>query len=240
MEKAMTPADSLPEILERIRSRLDVKFEPLEVDGETLQVLGIDNMPEHLDNLLAKHAIRNPLKDLPLWAKVWPASIVLGRFLRKYETARKTMLELGAGMGVCSLIASRFGFKKIVASDVNKDALDFARANALRNGLENIVSVKFLDVAAPARQLPEPFDFICASELLYLEELHRPLLKFLERNLAPGGKAFFCMDLGRRKSRFEKLAARGFQLESGCIGVKSADENGEERRIYHLIILEAK
>ena len=73
----------LDQILADIRKTFDVDFVPLQLDDGRLEVLNINNMQSHLDGLLARHAIHDPLKDLPLWAKVWPGSFVLGRFLRK-------------------------------------------------------------------------------------------------------------------------------------------------------------
>lgn len=230
--------------LERIRrkyaSKYQVEFDELAVDGQSLRILGIANMAEWLDKLAASGKIANPLRDLPLWAKVWPASIVLGRFVRKYGPQGKSMLEIGGGSGVCSLVASRYGFAKITLTDVNGEALDFARANVEENGLADLIEVKRLDVAAPGLTLPGKVDFICAAEVLYLPALHRPLLRFVERNLAKGGRAFFCVDLKREKKQFEKMAAELFHVQSGCVGVKSHAEEGDGRALYKIIILEAR
>ena len=168
---------------------------------------------------------------------------MLGRFLRKLEPEGKTMLELGGGCGVLSLVASRYGFRHIVTSDIVNDALQFARANVLHNKLQDLIDVCYLDVSRPGKdeRFPEGFDRIVASELLYLDDLHRPLLKFVDRHLAPGGKAVFCTDMARAKPHFAKLAAKTFQVQEGHIGVKSQDADGkEQRRIYVLHILERK
>ena len=233
----------LDQILADIRKTFDVDFVPLQLDDGQLEVLNINNMQSHLDGLLARHAIHDPLKDLPLWAKVWPGSFVLGRFLRKLEPEGKTMLELGGGCGVLSLVASRYGFRHIVTSDIVNDALQFARANVLHNKLQDLIDVCYLDVSRPGKdeRFPEGFDRIVASELLYLDDLHRPLLKFVDRHLAPGGKAVFCTDMARAKPHFAKLAAKTFQVQEGHIGVKSQDADGkEQRRIHALHILERK
>lgn len=232
---------TLENTLQRIRVKFEADFEPLNVDGQNLEVLSIANMPSHLDALISAHKINDPLRDLPLWAKVWPASFVLGRFLRKFEPAGKTLLELGAGMGVCSLVASRHGFERIVVSDISKDALDFAHANILRNNLGHFMEVCHIDVTAAGR-IPHPengFDLVAASEILYLDDLHRPLLKFLDKYLAKNGKALFCIDMARAKPRFKKLASRVFSVREGNIGVKSIDDSGEtQRRVYTILILE--
>lgn len=230
--------DNLETVLKRINKTWDTEFEPLTVDDKSYDLLAIRNMAAHLDKLVASKAIEQPLRDLPLWAKVWPGSIVLGRFLRKYEPAGKTLLEIGCGVGALSLIASAYGFAKIIATDIDNDALDFARVHVLKNKLDQLVTVRQLDVATGVT-LPEQADMIVASELLYLDDLHRPLLKFISRNLKAGGQAFFCTDLARAKPHFQKLAAKQFKTTEGKIGVKAVDEEGvEQRRIYSILIVE--
>lgn len=238
---APSPQNELDRLLAEIRKTFDADFEPLEVDEGTLDVLTVRDMPRHLGALLRRGAIHDPMRDLPLWAKVWPGSFVLGRFLRTQAPEGKRLLEIGAGCAICSIVAARYGFAHIVASDNVADALAFARANVLKNRLEDRIEVRHLDVTAPGQdaRFPQGFDIIAASELLYLDDLHRPLLKFLDRHLAPGGKALFCTDLARAKPRFAKLAAKSFAVQEGKIGVKSRDEDGtEQRRIYTICILE--
>lgn len=237
----MPQTEDIDSLLAAIRATFEVEFEPLQVDESALEVLTIRNMQSHLDGLLQRRAIRDPLKDLPLWAKIWPGSFVLGRLLRKYEPEGKSLLELGAGCGILSMVAARYGFARIVLSDIVEDALRFARANVLRNRLQDRVEVRRVDVTTPGRdpRFSEGFDLIAASEILYLDDLHRPLLKFVGRHLAPGGKALFCTDLARAKPHFAKLAARSFKITEGRIGVKSRDEDDEEqRRVYSILILE--
>jgi predicted nicotinamide N-methyase len=237
----MTPDEELSALLARIRQDFDVAFEPLAVDDSTLEILSIRKMPTYINKLLQRKAVRDPLKDLPLWAKVWPGSFVLGRLLRKYAPEGKSLLELGAGCGVLSLVAARYGFARMVVSDVVEDALRFARANALHNGLGQRLETARVDVTAPGRdpRFPEGFDIIAASELLYLESLHRPLVKFVDRHLAPGGKALFCTDMARAQPHFAKLAAKTFRLTEGHIGVTAHGEDGQDqRRLYSILILE--
>ena len=237
-----TTPSGLDHILATARQRFDVDFEPLDVDGTPLYVLHVRNMTDHIDGLLARKGIRDPLRDLPLWAKVWPASFVLGRYLRKFEPEGKRLLEVGAGCGVTGCIASRYGFAAVCISDVVEDALLFAQANVLRNALQDTVSVRRVDITASGAQgLNGPFDCIAGSEVLYLEDLHRPLLKFTARHLAEDGKAFFCTDVARRQPRFFKLAAREFAVTEHMVGVRSVNEQGEEeRRAYAIHTLERK
>lgn len=228
-------SDCLQDALDRLGASFDISFEPLRIDETMLRVININNMRPYLDRLIARGAIQQPLRDLPLWAKVWPGSLILGRFLRKFSLENKNVLELGCGMGVMSLIAAQYGPARITATDIEPMALDCARANIIANNLSETVSARYLDVAKPDLPKDIKYDVIAASELLYLDELHRPLLRFLKGHLAPGGKAFFCTDILRQKPRFQKLAARIFQLQEGKIGIKSGDS---ERHIYSILILQ--
>ncbi|MBR6468098.1 MAG: methyltransferase, partial [Desulfovibrio sp.] len=82
-------------------------------------------------------------------------------------------------------------------------------------------------------------DLIAASELLYLDSLHRPHLKFLSRHLASGGKAVFCTDMARRKPHFTKLAAKEFKVEEVYAPTKMTDAEGKPtQRLYSLLTLE--
>lgn len=234
-------AAALEPLLAQAALKYEVEFEPLMVDGSPLHILQIRNMRAHLDALVAKGKLVDPLRELPLWAKIWPASFVLGRYLRKFEPAGKRMLELGAGCGVTGLVASRYGFGHVTLSDINDDALLFARINVMRNQLEDRVAVKRVDIAST--RLDEKFDIISASEVLYIEELHRPLLKFLLRHLntAAGGKAVICTDTRRKRSRFFKQAEKDFRVSEQMVGIRSTGDDGEEeRRVFTIHTLEPK
>lgn len=228
-EKMQTNLESL---LAKIGATFDVEFTPLELDSGKFEFLDIKNMKSHLDRLLATNAISDPLRDLPLWAKLWPGSLILGRFLRNFSPQGKALLELGCGMGALGIVASQYGFEHILLTDINEQALDFAQANVLRNNLGNQIAVRRLDVTSPGK-FEGNFDFIAASELLYLDKLHRPLLRFLARHLTPGGKAFFCTDMRRMKPHFKKLAADSFSIQEGGIALK-----GEKKLLFNILIME--
>jgi len=235
----MSDTTHLEMLLDSIREKFDAHFEELVVDDQSLHLLSVSNMQSHLDALLDRRLIKNPLKDLPLWAKVWPASLVLGRFVRRLDPQGKSLLEIGAGCGAGGLIAARYNVSRVLLSDINEDALLFAKANVLKNRLTDTVGVCRVDVCTT--RMEECFDLILASEILYLEELHRPILKFLLHHLAPGGKAVFCTDMARGQKRFFKLAARDFFVQEHTIGVRSTNDEGrEERRAYALHLLEPK
>ena len=236
--------DRLSRLLERIGRRFSVGFHPLGYDGRVLEVLDVANMTQVLDRMLAQKAIRHPLRDLPLWAKIWPGSFVLETYLRKkVQCAGKSLLELGCGQGLLSLLASPLGFSSIVASDVEDEALLFAEANVLKNGLEGHIEVRKIDVTRPGTHpgLKSSVDVIAASEILYLDEVHGPLLNFLERHLAGDGEAVFCTDMARRKPHFAKKAARRFEVQELFLPGTATDKDGERKKhLYSLLVLRKK
>ena len=176
--------DELETLLREIGERFEVDFKPLTFNDSVFEVLDVNNMRQYLDRLVQTKALKNPLKDLPLWAKIWPGSFVLETYLRKkVACAGKSLLELGAGCAVLSILASRLGFSHITASDVEDMALLFARANVLKNNLQEQIDVRHIDVTRPGvcPGLSTDIDVIVASEILYLDDLHKPLLNWTVR-----------------------------------------------------------
>ena len=47
---------------------------------------------------------------LPYWADLWPAAVVLARFIRGLRGEGRSLLELGCGSGVVATAAARAGF----------------------------------------------------------------------------------------------------------------------------------
>ncbi len=232
---------TLEDILTQIKEKYIVEFEKLyDEEQNRLELLTATNMQQHINALVARKSMQNPLKELPLWAKVWPASFVLGSYLRKTcKPHGKTLLELGAGSAVLSCFVARYGFKSIFASDIVTDALLFAKANVLHNNLQDIVTVRTIDIKNSREALKDDtFDIIAASEILYLEELHRPLLKCIDRHLAPGGMAVLCTDITRANPKFFKKAAKMFTVTGHKVAMRTTENEQEEKRHYILCILE--
>lgn len=216
---------NLEDLLAIAKTRYTVEFEPIGAGGVSLDILQITNMQSVLDQLIAQNAINHALKDLPLWAKIWPASIIMGHYMRHKASPDAKLLEVGAGCGVSGLMAAKHGFGKVVVSDINEDALLFSRINALKNGLGDQVSVMRVNVANS--NLPEKFDLVIGAEILYLEDLHRPLLRFIARHLKSGGEGVLVKDYRRKTKSFNKLAEKTFKMEERLIGMKASGPQSE-------------
>ena len=95
----------------------------------------------------------------------------------------KTMLEIGCGLGMVGIAAARAGHR-ITMTELNPDALNFARANALANDCPQI-AIERLDWNAP--HLDGRFDTIVGSETVYKTEDIDGLEAMFDRYLNPGG-----------------------------------------------------
>ena len=65
---------------------------------------------------------------------------VINMFAAKQEAiAGKRVLDMGTGTGVLALLAARFGASEVTASDNNPNAVENARLNVKRFGMEDVV-----------------------------------------------------------------------------------------------------
>ena len=91
------------------------------------QLEGFKNPKIHLEQYKTPGDVAAEL----LWAAASDGNII-----------SKIIADLGTGTGVLAIGASVLGAKKIYAVEVDDEALEIARANARRFGIENIVFIK--------------------------------------------------------------------------------------------------
>lgn len=95
-------------------------------------------------------------------------------------TASPSLLDLGTGSGILAMAASLLGAGRILALDIDPDAVDVARENLVLNNLSDRIECGIV----PLESLTERFDIILANILA--EELVR-LAPYLTERLNPGG-----------------------------------------------------
>lgn len=149
-------------------------------------------LPKYLHRFINPHDV---FHDFPLWAKIWRASWVLSAYLADLPAdADKQFLEIGAGVGLVSIVAATCGHH-ITLSEYNSDALNFARANARLNKCPHL-PVVHLDWLHP--QLKKQFDCIVGSEVAYKQTYLNALLQFFKSHLKPDGEIILAWEI--RKS----------------------------------------
>jgi predicted nicotinamide N-methyase len=167
--------------------------------------------PENTDALISEEDM---VRDdrLPYWADIWPSSRILARALAREAGTGRTLLELGAGLGLVTIGAMRAGYD-VLASDYYDDALLFTRANGWRT-LKREPRTRMIDW----RDLPLDLgvaDRVVAADVLY-EDRYPPLVaNVLARALAPTGVATIA-DPGRPMVQqfFELLPSLGLRLRN--------------------------
>jgi len=121
----------------------------------------------------------------------------------------KDVLEIGTGSGLISLCCAKAGARKVVATDINPNAIANARYNAEQLGLSDHIEVRQVSRSNPGAfavlRPEERFDLIISNppwedrrpqsiDQYALDDegfaLMRSLLKDLKRRLKPGGRAF--------------------------------------------------
>jgi ETFB lysine methyltransferase len=189
--------------------------------------------PENTDALISEEDM---VRDdrLPYWADLWPSSRILARALAN-EGAGRTLLELGAGLGLATIGAMRAGYD-VLASDYYDDALLFTRANAWRT-LKREPRTRMVDW----RDLPADlgvFDRVVAADVLY-EDRYPPLVaNVIARALAPGGVATIA-DPGRPmvEQFFELLPSLGLRLRNTDTIEYDEPPAKQTIRLHHVVLL---
>jgi SAM-dependent methyltransferase len=134
---------------------------------------------------------------IPYWADVWESAIVLAEELAAADGRGRSLLELGCGLGLPSLVAAGQGFT-VTASDYEEPALDGVRYNADRNGLGGCVTTQVIDWRQPPAGLGR-FDRVVAADVLYETHHAAALAGVIDRALADDGIALVA-DPGRLKA----------------------------------------
>ena len=109
-----------------------------------------------------------------------PTTAMCLRALEDQVRTGASVLDLGCGSGILAIAAVKLGARRVLALDVDPNAVRAARENAAANAVADVIEVREGTLEAEGR----PFDVIVANiSGLTLERLAVPLA----RSLAPGG-----------------------------------------------------
>jgi predicted nicotinamide N-methyase len=156
--------------------------------------------------------------EFPFGLLLWESAPVLAEALAKRPewVAGRSVLELGAGVGLAGVVARHLG-GHVRQTDHIAETLALCRMNAEANGIPGI------DVAlANWNDWRDEacYDLIIGSDVLYERADHAPVLTILRRNLAPGGRVLLT-DPGRDDTGqfLATLESAGWRVERSVIRV---------------------
>jgi predicted nicotinamide N-methyase len=149
---------------------------------------------------------------MPYWAELWPASLLLCRWLSRNQDAiaGRYCLDVGCGLGLTGIVGSHLG-AKVVGMDHQWPAVFFSRENAELNGVAQPLWV-LMDWRDPGFK-PRSFDFMWGGDIVYETRFYHPLTRLFKECLAPGGRIWLA-EPRRSVSRpvWERLAGDGFAV----------------------------
>lgn len=128
---------------------------------------------------------------LPYWAELWDSALGLAQYLEEKSAAmqflmplkqRKTVLDLGCGMGFVGMVAAALGAQVLLA-DLEPDALLFAQLNTLPWAAQT----RTRRLNWQTDRLDETFDIIFGADVLYDRSQWDHLEPFFRAHLRPGG-----------------------------------------------------
>ena len=217
-----------PGALERLEGIFTLERNEVDLGGLRL------NLPEMADPVaFITRRMASPgagANDLPFWTKLWPAALILARFAGRLPVSPDgAVLELGAGLALPGLAAAAAGHR-VILSDLDPDALEFARAGVELNRLEGKARVVSLDWTAPLPADLGPVSTVLGAEILYHPPLYPHLVGLLAELAERGAVIYLSMQERPFKVDFFDLAREVLDVR----GTKSLVRGDDEPTMVHL------
>lgn len=122
--------------------------------------------PVTMDRPFSLEEIRSIWENTAYWAFCWASGQVLAKHILDNPNIvkDKTILDFGAGSGVVAITAMKAGAKKVIACDIDKDALTSCKENAKLNHVtlalcDDLFAIEDKDI-----------DLLIAADVLYDRE----------------------------------------------------------------------
>jgi predicted nicotinamide N-methyase len=200
--------------LEEFKAKCDVETHYVMIGGRRFSYF----LPKNIEPFINPDF---PLNDFPLWAKLWPSTMVLADFMAAQPADDgKKILEIGAGLGIAGIAASVFGHN-VTVSEYNVHALEFAEANACINGCTEMPIVS-LDWNHPGKL--DQYDQIIGSEIIFREGDFHSIQKLFNSVLKPDGEVILVSEIRKPVIEFYRKMQNMYELKAWQKVLRSDDE----------------
>lgn len=162
--------NALHERLHRVLPNVQLTCQPLP-QTPALKLWLLDELfPEQA---LEPGIVNAIMEEPPYWSFCWASGQVLAEFLinNPQWVKDRCVVDVGPGSGVVAIAAAQAGARKVIACDLDEDALTATAVNALENEVEIILSQNLDEALQEA-------DLVTAADILYDRENLSLLTRF--------------------------------------------------------------
>lgn len=208
-----------PGAKQRVEQRFDLTWNEVDFGQVQLKLPEFKDPISYIQKCMSEKG--STVDDLPFWTTLWPAAIVLAYFATRLPKSDEPILELGAGLGLPGLAAAASG-NKVIITDLEPDALEFAQAAAEANGLEDRIDVRALDWTKPPADLGR-FKTILGAEVLYQPKIYPTLVELLDTLTEPDSSVFLSHEIRPFVPAFFNLAQERFGIKNAKRTIKGEE-----------------
>ena len=221
-----------------------VKHEDIGIDGAgPMHIRSLLDLQQFFDPAGQAQALGISPAQWPLFGMLWPSGLQLaGAMLRRPLVEGESILEIGCGLALASLVCHRRG-ALVTASDCHPLAGEFLLENLRLNAL---APMRYCHgdwsaqppQTAPAHAIPRVqgrFDLIMGSDVLYERDGGGHLPAFIERHALPTSEVFIVdPNRGNRAAFSRRMQALGFGLTETRLDCAAKDtELAYRGRLLH-------
>lgn len=164
-----------------------------------------------------KDSLDFDIDNCGIGGKIWKGAVMLAVFLKsnhilKYlEIENKIVIEIGAGCGICGLVAATMNAKKVYLTDRDQGCVELMKRNVEIN--KKRISLSDIEVInldwinnEDCLKIQDSFDVIIGSDILYSMSMVDSLLKGLDRLCSESG--IILLSLHKRGDEYDEFLRR--------------------------------
>ena len=212
-------------------SRVKLKSEIITINEFQYLICSLKDRQQFDDQDLEARTLGISSATWSLFGVVWPTSRVMALNLHRYSLEGKRVLEIGCGIGLCSIVLHRLGID-VTASDYRPRSQSFLDRNVLSNGL---LPIKYQTGNwETENEALGQFDFVIGSDVLYQPAHAAHVSNFIDRHSSESVEVLIG-DPGRtnRSSFTRRMKELGFSHEFENFDQQIGDGQRCKGRLMH-------